>query len=91
MVLLHFGQRVSGRGLMPSFARRLPDREFECFLFGTAIIFYLKSGYLGQFLQSRILTSHRISLNALFRVFQAKKQAQIEVWGFSTSLNREER
>ena len=36
--MLHFGHNVSGRGLIPSFARRLPEREFECFLFGTAII-----------------------------------------------------
>jgi len=35
---------------MPSLARRLPEREFECFLFGTAIISYLKAGYLGHFL-----------------------------------------
>jgi hypothetical protein len=30
---------------MPSFARRLPEREFECFLFGTAIVFYLNAGF----------------------------------------------
>lgn len=37
MVVLHFGHNVNGLLLRPSFARLLPDRELECFLFGTAI------------------------------------------------------
>ena len=35
--MLHFGQTARGLGLIPSLARRLPEREFECFLFGTAM------------------------------------------------------
>jgi hypothetical protein len=41
-VVLHFAHNDKGFDFKPSLARRLPDREFECFLFGTAIVRNLK-------------------------------------------------